>query len=213
MKKDNIVICFCKHPEPGKVKSRLAADLGKDHAAKIYEILLNQTLLNITQDHQHGNYKVILYCYPDINHSSFCELKNKYSLSLKQQSKGNLGDKMYHAINKQLSGNKNIILVGSDCLEIDSSYIAMAFNELDSGNKITLGPTIDGGYALIGANQIHKSIFEDINWSTSDVLEQTISKIEKLYWEYSCLPKVRDIDRIEDYQYFSTHHKYKALFN
>jgi rSAM/selenodomain-associated transferase 1 len=213
MSNENIVICFCKHPEPGMVKSRLAADIGNERAANVYEILLNQTLLNITQNKQNSSHEVYLYCYPDTNHPTLSKLESKYSVSLKKQSPGHLGEKMYHAINTCLTGDNHAVLIGSDCPMIDYVYIENAFNALESGNKIVLGPSRDGGYALIGAKQIDKSIFENIHWSTNQVLPQTISKLQKLGWEYSCLSEVRDIDHLDDYQFFSAHKRYRDLFN
>ncbi len=213
MTNQNTVICFCKHPEPGMVKSRLAADLGEKQAADIYERLLNKTLSNITQNIQETKFRLFLYCYPDTKHPALSIIEANYTLTLKQQSDGHLGDKMYQAINNHLSSNSNVVLIGTDCIEIDSSYITNAFKALETGNKIVLGPTCDGGYALIGASEINQSIFDSIDWSTSKVLEQTIMKLQNLEWNFSCLSKVRDLDRLEDYQYYSNHHKYSHIFN
>ncbi len=211
---ENIVICFCKHPEPGMVKSRLAKTLGDRRAANIYKILLNKTLLNITQNNQATNSKIFLYCYPDIKHPFLSKLESNYPVTLKQQSDGDLGEKMFDAIKKHVTNNNSVVLIGTDCIEIDSTYIETAFDALKSGkNSIVLGPTYDGGYAMIGVNEINKSIFENINWSTDQVLEQTIAKLQNLEWPFTCLPKIRDIDRLDDYQYFSNHRKYRDIFN
>ncbi len=208
MHKENIIICFCKHPEPGLVKSRLAKDIGNEHAAEIYKLLLDETLKSISNLEA----KVYLYCYPNVDHPILQQYKNKYGLTLKKQCDGNLGMKMFHAITNHLNGNSNVVLVGSDCLEINASYIQKAFESLNSGYEIVLGPAIDGGYALIGANNINVSIFQDIAWSTNEVLKQTEEKINGLNWKYSCLNKVRDLDTLGDFQYFSTHNDYQNFF-
>ena len=208
MSKENIVLCFCKHPTPGIVKSRLAKDIGNEHAAEIYKLLLDETLQSIS-DLETKNY---LYCYPNVDHPFLQQYKNKYRLTLKKQSDGDLGMKMFHAINNHLDGKSNVVLVGSDCLEINANYIQKAFESLNSGCEIVLGPAVDGGYALIGANNINESIFKDIAWSTNEVLKQTEEKINGLNWKYSCLNKVRDLDTLEDFQYFSTHKEYQHFF-
>ncbi len=208
MDNEDIILCFCKHPEAGLVKSRLAKDLGDDHASVIYKTLLEETLNNTS----HSGFKTFLYCYPDTNHPTLKQYRNKYSIILKKQSDGDLGTKMYHAMMDHLMDNKNIILIGTDCLEIDAAYIQQAFNQLNSDKDIVLGPTEDGGYALIGANKIDASIFQDIEWSSEKVLRQTVEKINELNLEYSQLPIVRDLDTFKDYQYFSTHEKYCHLF-
>ena len=208
MKKENIILCFCKHPEPGIVKSRLAKDIGNDHAAEIYKLLLDETLKSI----YNFEAEVYLYCYPDVDHPILQQHKEKYKLTLKTQCEGDLGVKMFRAIASHLNENSNVVLIGSDCLEINASYIKKAFESLNSGYEIVLGPAIDGGYALIGANNINESIFQDIAWSTNVVLNQTQEKINDLDWKYSCLNKVRDLDTLEDFQYFSTHNDYQNFF-
>lgn len=208
MDNEDIILCFCKHPEAGLVKSRLAKDLGDDCASVIYKTLLEETLNNMS----HSGFKTFLYCYPDTNHPTLKQYRDKYSIILKKQSDGDLGMKMYHAMMDHLIDNKNIILIGTDCLEIDAAYIQQAFNQLNSDKEIVLGPTEDGGYALIGANKIDASIFQDIEWSSEKVLRQTVEKINELNLKYSQLPIVRDLDTFKDYQYFSTHEKYCHLF-
>lgn len=208
MSKENIILCFCKHPVPGLVKSRLAKDIGNDHATEIYKLLLDETLNSISR----LEFKAFLYCYPDIGHPTLKEYENKFGLELKKQHGKNLGMKMFHAINEHLSENNNVVLIGSDCIEINASYIQKAFDELNSGCEIVIGPTADGGYALIGAKVIDVSIFQNITWSTNQVLNQTEKIISELGWKYSCLNKVRDLDTLDDFQFFSTHKKYQCFF-
>ena len=209
MKNENALICFCKHPEPGLVKSRLANDLGEKHAAEVYKILLENTLKNVCQPKS----KIFLYCFPNTNHSSIENLKEKYSLKLKKQDPGDLGEKMYRAIMRELNNYKNVVLIGTDCLELNTEYIKNAFELLNKNNEIVLGPTHDGGYALIGANKVDQSIFNGIIWGTEKVLAQTKRNISHLGWKYTCLPKLRDLDTIEDFRYYANHSKYCTMFN
>ncbi|MEJ2115330.1 MAG: glycosyltransferase, partial [Gammaproteobacteria bacterium] len=137
-----------------------------------------------------------------------------YSLTLKKQydGDGDLGIKMHQAIKEHLDNNTNVVLIGSDCLEIDATYIQQAFEKLNLDNDVVLGPTKDGGYALIGVNKLNISIFQGINWSSNQVLQQTKDKASKLNWNVSCLPIIRDLDLLDDYEYFSNHEKYCHLF-
>ncbi len=209
MEKENIILCFCKHPKNGLVKSRLAKDLGVQRATEIYNTLLETTLTNATNSRT----QTILYCYPDTHDATLKYYRNKFSIKLEKQHGENLGEKMHHAIKNHLDKNTNVILIGSDCLEIDANYLHKAFEELNLGNELVLGPTEDGGYALIGLKKLDLSIFQDISWSTEQVLHQTKEKASKLDWKISCLPKVRDLDVLDDYTYFSNHEKYSHLFS
>ena len=119
---------------------------------------------------------------------------------------------MYQAIKDYLGMKTNVVLIGSDCLEIDATYIQNAFEKLSLGNEMVLGPTVDGGYALIGINKLNISIFQDISWGSNQVLKQTKEKASKLNWNVGCLPIIRDLDLLDDYKYFSNHEKYSHLF-
>ncbi len=209
MKKQNILICFCKHPEPGFVKSRLAKAIGEERASLIYEKLLLFTLLTVRE----VNLDAYLYCFPNIHHELLEQYSNLYSISLRQQADGDLGAKMFHAMHEHINKDANVVLIGSDCLEIDADYILRAFNYLNSGYEIILGPAQDGGYALIGANKIDESIFKNICWSTTAVLDRTKQNISKLGWRYKCLSEVRDLDNIDDYEYFLAQEKFRQLLN
>ena len=166
------VLCFCKYPEPNMVKSRLSDSLGAERAANIYKILLENTLNSICKK----EFEVVLYCYPDTNHSLFNYYKRKYKLSLCKQDGSDLGSRMFSAMNEYLKSEHPVVLIGSDCPELDFNYIKDAFLVLEAGSDIVLGPTLDGGYALIGANRVDASIFNNISWGACNVLQLTKKK-------------------------------------
>ena len=202
------VICFCKYPDPGFVMSRLSKHVGDLQSSEIYKIILEHTLKNVCDE----EFEVKLYCHPDTEHPFFGFLKNKYNLKLYSQTGDDIGMRMYNAFNACVQNNTNTVLIGSDCLELDTAYVENAFQELTKGNDVALGPTLDGGYALIGLRKLDHSLFKNIAWSTEKVLQQTIDRIISKDWTYTCLPKIRDIDTQSDYIYFSNHKRYKHLF-
>jgi len=209
MSTTDTLLCFCKHPTAGLVKSRLAKSTGEEQAAEVYKRLLSHTLRNAKRT----ELEVILYCHPDTHHPILQELANLYELNLYAQSNGNLGDKMQDAINKHLTNNSNVVLIGTDCPQLEPEYILKAFSQLSSGKDIVFGPTEDGGYALIGMNKCHPEIFSNINWGTATVLNETKTRCANLNLKYFCLDTVRDLDDIDDYKYFSEHKDYQQIFN
>lgn len=209
MSRKKTVLCFCKYPDPGAVKVRLASNLGKELAANIYKILLEHIVQIICA----GERECVLYCYPDTRHAFFRYCNSKYPISLYKQEGSDLGIRMFNAIDTHLNDARHVVLVGSDCPELGSAYINKAFRLLGAGNDIVLGPANDGGYALIGANKINQSVFNDISWSTNKVLQQTQDKIKGLHWKSTCMPLVRDIDTFSDYRYFLEHEHYRHLFS
>ena len=190
------------------VKTRLAKDLGKIPVSIFYKRTLEYILRNLSDI----NSDLALYCFPDPHHPFFEYCRSKYNVILYTQEGNDLGDRMYKAIKNQLANYDSVVLIGSDCPEIDSTYINDAIYGLSSGADVVLGPAFDGGYALIASHQINKSIFDNIKWSTKDVLQNTKDNISALGWSSKCLSKVHDIDCLSDYVYFSKQDKYKHLF-
>ena len=201
-------MCFCKYPDPGIVKLRLATDLGNELAATIYKIMAEHIVQTIST----GDLAYALYCFPDTQHAFFEYCSDKYHAPLYKQEGKSLGDRMFHAMNTHLKDGHPVILVGSDCPELGLDYIDEAFRMLNAGNDIVLGPAYDGGYALIGATRIDRLLFTNISWSTSKVLRQTLARIKELKWSSACLLPVRDVDTFADYCYFSEHENYRQLF-
>ena len=203
------VICFCKHPNVGFVKSRLSKETDAQFATNVYQITLEQTLKQICV----VDADVKLYCYPDSKHKFIKNLARKYSLTLNQQHGDDIGMRMFQALDECLKTAKNVVLIGSDCIQINKDYIQNAFNILEAGYDVVLGPTLDGGYALIGMQCAQKSLFQNINWSTDKVLQQTKKILTNGGWKYSCLPIIRDIDTYADYLYFKEDKLFQHIFD
>ena len=202
------LLIFCKHPDAGSVKSRLAKKVGNALAANIYK----KIIIYILKQNVDTKFDIILYCYPNSEHSFFHFCQEKFNLTLIDQTGDNLGARMFQAMQHQLSKSGKVVLIGSDCPELTKDYIDHAFNSLGNQQDLVLGPTYDGGYALIGANKIDSKIFENIIWSTDSVLEETENNIKRLGWRHFRLPIVRDIDTYEDYMHFANHEEYQHIF-
>ena len=62
------------------------------------------------------------------------------------------------------------------------------------GNRVVFGPSDDGGYYLIGLKKPHRRLFEQIDWSTERVLNQTIQRANDIELEVKLLPTGYDVD-------------------
>ena len=93
------------------------------------------------------------------------------NLFMKQLQNGNnLGERMENAFYTVFkNGYKSVVIIGIDCPGLDGDRIMDAFAKLDLYD-ITIGPSEDGGYYLLGSKCLHSMLFEKINWSTCTVL-------------------------------------------
>jgi glycosyltransferase A (GT-A) superfamily protein (DUF2064 family) len=78
---------------------------------------------------------------------------------------------------------------------VTASAFGRAVDELlQDREQIVIGPSDDGGYYLIGMRRPHSRLFQDIEWSTKRVLEQTIDRAHEIGFEPVMLPTFYDID-------------------
>ena len=61
-----------------------------------------------------------------------------------------------------------------------------------------LGPSLDGGYYLIGLRQAAPQLFREMPWSTPAVLDETVARIRRVGLRLSLLPPWFDVDRGAD---------------
>jgi rSAM/selenodomain-associated transferase 1 len=128
-------------------------------------------------------------------HSAFVPFEG----AVKLQKGISMGDKMFYTAEDVLRSSSQVVIIGSDCPGIDESYLELALQELDKSiNDVVLGPAMDGGYVLIAMKHPHHEIFQDIDWGSELVLQQTINRIQNCELGFSTLPALRDIDTAED---------------
>ena len=187
--KTNALIIFTRNPELGKVKTRLAKTIGNEKALEVYRDLLSHTM-NVTQ---------IIDCDKFVFYDNNIEPNDIWSNAIfeKRMQFGNdLGVKMQNAFQEVLSlGYKGCIIVGSDLFDLQAKHIIEAFDKLEK-NDAVIGPAADGGYYLLGLQQIIPALFANKNWGTETVLKDTLKELSLLSVEF--LEILNDIDIFED---------------
>lgn len=192
--KKNALIIFVKNLIPGHVKTRLATTLGNDAAMNIY-----QQLLKVVHDNIQGADVDKVVFYSDFIENDIWQ----NSIFQKEVQKGkNLGERMNNAFESLfLAGYEKVVIIGTDCPALDESIIHTAFAKM-SDSDVVIGPATDGGYYLLGMKKLHPFLFQNVEWSTSSVLTQTIDlcKINEL--TYFLLNELSDIDEEKDLIHF-----------
>jgi uncharacterized protein len=192
-----VVMVFAKAPVSGFVKTRLAAAIGNEAAARLAARMIDETLKQaIAADVG----PVVLCCTPDEVHPAFAQAKASYNLKLAQQGEGNLGMRMHHAMKSALNTHQHAIIIGTDIPELNSVHIRQAAQDLHTHPAVFI-PAFDGGYVLIGLSELVPDLFEDIDWSTSRVMEQTRNKLSQHVIEWLEYPMLHDVDEPSDLQF------------
>jgi rSAM/selenodomain-associated transferase 1 len=92
---------------------------------------------------------------------------------------------------------ERVIIIGTDCPDLNSQILITAFEQLEVFNLV-LGPALDGGYYLIGLQQPIAELFMNISWGTAQVFVKTVEIAQKLNLSIGYLQSLADIDRPED---------------
>jgi len=193
---------FARLPVPGKVKSRLAAAIGPESAAEAYRWFAEHCFSETSR------------C-PDTSVTLFNSVAEEVeackgwlaSVGLPhiqvaaQVESMDLGDRMAAAMASMLAdGASKVVIIGTDIPDISTEILSAAFAALDN-HEMILGPACDGGYYLIGVTKLPEGVLQGIEWSTSKVYRATEANAEKAGLRVapdSTLPRLRDIDYIED---------------
>ena len=187
---NNLIIVFVRTPELGKVKTRLAKAIGDQAALTIYKLLLKHTS---TVLHELSFDKVVYYS-EKIENNDFW----KASLFEKKLQKGDLGERMQQAFETAFDrGYKKVLIIGSDLFELTSTLIISALEALETYD-ISIGPSLDGGYYLLGMKELHPAVFKNKKWGTDSVLENTLQDLKQQ--NVKLLEALNDIDTFEDLQ-------------
>ncbi|MBI3462957.1 MAG: TIGR04282 family arsenosugar biosynthesis glycosyltransferase [Planctomycetes bacterium] len=184
---------FAKYWTPGQVKTRLAAALGQEAAARLYAAFLRTTLSRFRHC---GDRRVVVFS-PSDRRGEFKALCSG-DWELAPQSTGDLGDRMHRFFADAFAkGASRIVLIGSDSPTLPAEYIDRAFDLL-ADSPVVLGPTTDGGYYLVGISGQIPPIFEGIAWSTPQVWRQTAERLAVAQLRYDILPQWYDVDESAD---------------
>lgn len=185
------MIIFVKNPELGKVKTRLAKSIGDKMALSVYKKLMMHTrkvALDLKLDKR--------VCYSNyIVQDDLWELER---FQKARQEGEKLGERMHNAIGKaSREGYSKICVIGSDLYDLRRNILEEAYQLLDK-QDVVLGPAEDGGYYLIGVNAPQQKLFENKNWGTETVLEETIADVKNMKLRFALLPVMNDIDELGD---------------
>ena len=196
-KAQNHLGLFAKFWQPGRVKTRLAVSIGDEKACDLYFAFLNHLLRKLRAV---GTDRRLVYSPPE-RETSFREILPD-SWGLYPQSTGGLGTRMHSFFSDQFElarspgqSVRKVVIIGADCPQIKSASVEQAFENLDH-SSVVIGPSVDGGYYLLGMRETCFDIFTEIEWSTPTVLSSTIAHLERQKIDFAMLDPLEDVDEL-----------------
>jgi rSAM/selenodomain-associated transferase 1 len=194
MRSSPTIMVFTREPVPGSSKTRLAARIGARNAAALADAFTHDALAKVREL---GLPLVIAASATGALQENyyFCSLARRFNAALVDQEQGNLGVRMARVLAAfALTG---ALLIGTDTPSLPNSILRRAVT-LIRHNHVVLGPSLDGGYYLVGIRGAVPDMFRGIRWGGPRVLQQTIARLARLGIRPALAPAWYDVDRWGD---------------
>ncbi len=186
---------------PGQVKTRLAAALGPTAAAELYGAFL----ADLTSRFRDAGDRRFLCYSPDTPEAAawFKDLAGT-DYELWPQPPGSLEPRLqkFFSFAQEEDADRTVV-IGSDSPTLPREFVELAFERLSTTDCL-LGPATDGGYYLLGLKK-PLPIFHAIDWSTPNVLPQTVAHLRECRASLELLPPWYDVDTAEDLDWLRAH--------
>ena len=190
------VAIMAKMPAAGEVKTRLCPPLTHAQAAGLARCFLQDRIAQL------GEIPTVVPAVAFTPPEREPELRALLpeGVRLVPQQGADLGARLDRLLTDlTVEGFGGAIALDADSPTLPTEYIRRACVHLaDRTADVVLGPCDDGGYYLTGLLQAAPELFQEMPWSTSAVLDETIARVRRLGLHLALLPQWFDVDRGSD---------------
>ena len=160
-----LVSLFAKAPVPGLVKTRMRAELGDQVCAELATRMLRDVAVRL-EKHWPGPRAIAVT--PDTDHPAVVEIAQRHGFALEKQTGSDLGERMGSALAQGISRFGSAVVLGADIPQLTAGELRAAQAGLSRGEEV-LGPTLDGGFYLLGLHHWDARLFDGVQWGGQDV--------------------------------------------
>jgi hypothetical protein len=192
--KRTVLAVYCRRPEPGRVKTRLARTIGDESARGFYAGCLKSLRHDL---HILGRAFDIAVCPSDRSDAEWAAGFFPAHDLVVPQIFGDLGRRLEHTdLTLRCHGYDRVVLVGSDAPTLPLGYLS-DIDEQFKRADVVLGPCADGGVYAIGL-RVSLLAVQDIPWGTEAVFTRLKGRFEERGTRVGTLPTWYDVDRVDD---------------
>jgi len=178
-------------PVAGQVKTRLGAAIGMREAATLYEGFLRDLVARFTS----VPYEIAWYVTPD-SWPLLRPLASRADAVRVQRGRGWSARQANLFRDCDSGGERRVVLVATDSPQLRRARVEEAFAALES-NDVVFGPTIDGGYYLVGMQRFH-DIFAGATMSKASTLAEMMAQAVEQRLSVHLLEPEFDVDIEQD---------------
>jgi rSAM/selenodomain-associated transferase 1 len=186
---------MCKPPLPGLSKTRLAAAIGDDEAARLAAAFLADSAELLSEvAERFGAPRTAFHAGP-----AAAMAPHLSGWTLAAQPEGDLGLRMAAAFDALFgAGVDAAVLVGTDAPTLPAALLELLAPAVARGADAALVPARDGGYCAIALPRPTPALLRDLPWSTPALLEATRARAEAEGLNLVVLDAWFDVDTVED---------------
>lgn len=157
---------MAKEPRAGRVKTRLAREIGTVAATFFYRQAAGALIKRLAAS---GRWRTWLAVAPDTAGASAVWPP---TAGQRGQGAGDLGRRMQRIM--EWPGCGPLLIIGTDIPAIEPRHVQAAFRRLGNADAV-FGPTPDGGYWLAGLRRSPRVLrpFAGVRWSSENALADT----------------------------------------
>ncbi|MEY4168228.1 MAG: hypothetical protein RIR52_2052 [Acidobacteriota bacterium] len=193
------LVLMARAPVEGTVKTRLVGPFTPPEVLELYLNFLRDTFRMMEEVRAEREELALVLCFtPEGSEEAFEEADPEGCLLMAQRG-ADLGEKIVNCFDDLFrDGYQRVVIIGADSPGLPAEYLLDAFDELTAAATTVIGPTLDGGYYLVGLGRPAPELFRDIPWSTEGVLAATRELIDQAGMQLVELPEFIDIDTPAD---------------
>jgi rSAM/selenodomain-associated transferase 1 len=186
---------MAKASVPGRTKTRLVPPLTPQEAAMFNTAFLQDASANLQCAGQQASICGYMAYGPPGSQQFFSD-SLPGEIGLIEAWLPNFGDCLYKAIAELLdAGHASAVVLNSDSPTLPTELLVATARILaQPADRAVLGPSTDGGYYLLGLKRAHRRLFEDIDWSTERVAQQTLDRAREIALPVHRLAPWYDVD-------------------
>ncbi len=185
---------FTKAPVAGAVKTRMQPHLSPDQSARLAALMLEQSVDKVRR---FWPGRLVLTVTPGVAHTGFQALARENDLALREQTAGDLGQRLLYVLRNGVEQYGGAAVMGCDVPQITREILTAAHRCIVQGVNV-IGPASDGGFYILGLTRFNDKIFDRVVWGGSAVLSRVCENFQYLDMSLHYLAELRDIDRQED---------------
>lgn len=193
------LVLVAKAPIEGQVKTRLIGVLTADEARQLYVAFLSDTFAMMEAVADERDDVTLVHCYtPEGAEDAFDEVEREGCLMIVQRG-DDLGQRLTNCFADVFAlGFDSVTAIGGDSPTLPEEMVSEAMDCLETDDDVVVVPAEDDGYCLIGMRKPHPQIFQNIPWSTTDVMAATEKQAKAAGLSLSVGPTWFDVDTPEE---------------